>query len=174
MSLMTFAPGATVCLISGYQLQGWNKISVVKNNPVYKQIRGIRSKNTRMRIPGDSAVITIDLYQTSDANDAFSACLQRDNLSRTVRLDITISNPTTRSTVGSVAAYVIGYPEYVIEGDLSVVRWQLACDECRVFIGGNKSAAMGMIEGGISKLKSFTSDVIGQAKDVVGGISDVI
>ena len=168
MSLLTFAPSATVFIVSGYVVEGWNRISVTRNSPVYKQVKGIRGKNTRMRIPDTSAVISLEVQQTSALNEVFSVALNTDNFQRSVRLEILITNTTTSSLFRTGTAYITAYPEYAIENDLGVVKWQIACDECSLQLGGAKSATMGIIEGGVARLKGFTSDVSDQASGFLG------
>lgn len=78
MEVLTFVPSNVVLLLTGYQIQGWDSIKIAENTPTFKQIRGIRGKNTRTRIIDSSATITITTPQTELINEVLDMCLQAD------------------------------------------------------------------------------------------------
>lgn len=163
MTVSTHVPTATVCLISGYELEGWNRITVARNAPVFRQIRGIRGKNTRVNIKDTSAVITFDVYQTEVANSVFSTALRLDSTYRSIRFEITLKNSSTLSLFTTTNAYVLGYPELVMDGDLAVNRWQLACETSMLHVAGATSPTPGIVENGIAKLESFANNAMDAA-----------
>lgn len=160
MNIATFAPSLTTCIISGYILEGWNKISIARNTPVFRQIRGIRGKNTRVRNRDTSATITFEVYQSSMVNSVFSLCLEQDEISESVRLEIVLTNDSNDIQFSTTTAYVVGYPEVVIDDGLNVMRWQLACEESNLFAGGAIPATPGVVENGLSRLKDFVSSTV--------------
>lgn len=166
MALSTYVPSETQCIISGYRVDGWNKIIITRNAPTYKQVRGIRGKNTRIRQFDSSASLSFEVPMTSVVNEVFNACVLQDLAERSVRLDITITNTTNSTIFRTGTAYVLAYPEYTFENDLSIVKWQLVCDESSFQIGGNKSATLGIVAGAVSQLKDFTGGLIDQASDL--------
>lgn len=167
MSVATFAPTLTTCIISGYAVEGWNKISIARNTPVFRQIRGIRGKNTRVRVRDSSAMITFEVHQSSIVNSVFSLCLEQDEISESVRLEIVLTNDSNDIQFSTTTGYVVGYPEVVIDEGLNVMRWQLACEESNLFAGGATPATPGIVDNGLSRLKDFVSDTVNRVDDFI-------
>ena len=65
----TYSPSEVILTISGYQITGFDKISVSRNSPAFSMVKGIRGQNTRVRNRDSSCTITVDLLQTAMAND---------------------------------------------------------------------------------------------------------
>lgn len=157
MDVLTYVPSNVVLLLSGYQIQGWNTIKVTKNAPVFKQIRGIRGKNTRTRIKDSSATISIEVPQTELLNEVMSKCLEADLQTGTVRLDITLREITGTSFFNTTTGYLTAYPELSYSNGLANNTWILSCDDSQISIGCARSAAVGIVQDGVSRLKDFVS-----------------
>lgn len=155
MEVLSYVPSNVVLLISGLQIQGWNNIRISRNTPAFRQIRGIRGKNTRTRIKDSSATLTIETPQTSLVNEVLSKCLEADLETGAVRLEITLKETTGTSFFSTTTAYITAYPELSYSNSISSNTWTLSCDESQVFIGCARSAAVGIVENGIARLKSF-------------------
>jgi hypothetical protein len=155
MEVLSYVPSNVVLLISGLQIQGWNNIRISRNAPAFRQIRGIRGKNTRTRIKDSSATLTIETPQTSLVNEVLSKCLEADLETGAVRLEITLKETTGTSFFSTTTAYITAYPELSYSNSIGSNTWTLSCDESQVFIGCARSAAVGIVENGISRLKSF-------------------
>lgn len=158
MDVLTYVPSNVVLLISGVQIEGWNIIKITRNAPSFKQVRGIRGKNTRTRINDSSATITIDTPQTELINEVFSKCLEADEQTGNVRLDITLREITGTSFFNTTTGYVLGRPELTYSNSLANNTWSLSCDDSQMYLGCAKSAAVGIVEDGISRLKDFVSN----------------
>jgi hypothetical protein len=159
MAVSTHVPSTTSCIISGYELKGWNTITVSRNAPVFTQVRGIRGKSTRVNNKDTTATITFDVYQTEIANGVFSTALNLDAQYGSIRFEIMIKNSSNRSVFSTTTAYVSGYPDLVLDGDLKVNRWVLFCEESTIHISGAESPTPGIVENGISKLANFVDKV---------------
>lgn len=155
MEVLSYVPSNVVLLISGLQIEGWNNIRISRNTPTFRQIRGIRGKNTRTRIKDSSATLIIETPQTSLVNEVLSKCLEADLETGAVRLEITLKETTGTSFFSTTTAYITAYPELSYSNSLGSNTWTLSCDESQVFIGCARSAAVGIVENGISRLKSF-------------------
>ena len=94
MEVLTYVPSNVVLLISGYPITGWNSIKIVRNAPSFKQIRGIRGKNTRVKLEDTSAVLTIETPQTELVNEVLSKCIEADENTGNVRLELTLKDIT--------------------------------------------------------------------------------
>lgn len=158
MDVLTYVPSNVVLLISGVQIEGWNTIKITRNAPSFKQVRGIRGKNTRTRIKDSSASITIETPQTELINEVFSKCLEADEQTGNVRLDITLREITGTSFFNTTTGYVLGRPELSYSNGLANNTWSLSCDDSQMYLGCAKSAAVGIVEDGISRLKDFVSN----------------
>ena len=157
MDVLTYVPSNVVLLISGVQIEGWNTIKITRNAPSFKQVRGIRGKNTRTRINDSSATITIDTPQTELINEVFSKCLEADEQTGNVRLDITLREITGTSFFNTTTGYVLGHPELTYSNSLANNTWSLSCDDSQMYLGCAKSAAVGIVQDGVSRLKDFVS-----------------
>ena len=157
MEVLTFVPSNVVLLLAGYQIQGWDSIKISENTPTFKQIRGIRGKNTRTRIIDSSATITITTPQTELINEVLDMCLQADRATGNVRLDITLREITGTSFFNTTTGYVLGRPELSYSKGIAMNTWTLSCDDSQMFSGCARSAAVGIVQDGVSRLKDFVS-----------------
>lgn len=170
MEVLTYVPSNVSLIVSGYPIQGWTSLSLEYNTPAFKQVRGIRGKNTRVRMHDHSCTLVVECLHTELVNDVFSMALQADRANGTGRLEIALMESTGTSFFTTPIAYVVGEPPLVRTSDISTVRWTLVCEDCQLFVGSAKNAAVGVIEGGIARLKDFVSDLNNQASNVVSDI----
>lgn len=168
MEVLTYVPSNVSLIVGGYQIQGWTSISLERNSPAFKQIRGIRGKNTRIRMHDHSCTLTIECPHTELLNDVFSMVVQADRANGTARLEIALMESTGTSFFATSKAYIVGEPPLVRTSDISTVRWTLVCEDCQLFVGSAKNAAVGVIEGGIARLKDFVSDLNNQVVNIGG------
>ena len=165
----TYVPDNVVMLISGYEIDGWNKITISRKAPSFILVRGIRGGHTRVRNPDTSCSIEIEVYQTSVLNDVLSKVLQVDMAQGQVRLEMTMQEITNTGLFVTSSAFVLGYPEVSREDTLGTVVWKLETYESIMEIGSAKGAAVGVVQGAASKLKDFANKAEGLI-DKVGGI----
>lgn len=159
MEVLTYAPSSVVLLISGYQIKGWTGIKITRNSVSFKQIRGIRGKNTRTRLKDSSSTLTIRTFQTELLNEVLSKCLEADEQLGAVRLEIVLKELTGTTFYSTTTAYITGYPEVSYENGISEVTWTLVSDDSQLSIGSARNAAVGIVENGIARLKDFVSDI---------------
>lgn len=157
MEVLTYVPSNVALILSGSQVEGWNSISVARSDPVFKQIKGIRGKNTRTRIKNSSATIVIETPQTELINEVLSMVLEADSVNGTARLEISLMESTGSSFFTTNTAYISQWPELKYSGELGVNVWTLTCEDSEIFIGSAKSAAIGFIDNGVARLKQFVS-----------------
>lgn len=167
MEVLTYVPSNVTLLLSGYQVKGWTSITVTRNSPVFKQIRGIRGKNTRTRLKDTSAVFTIETPQTELLNEVFSMVLQADAVNGTARLEVTLTEGTGTSFFTTATAYITAYPEVKYTSDISTLVWTLSCEDSQMFVGNARSAAVGLVNNGVARLKEFASGAIDGASDLI-------
>lgn len=68
------------------EIGGWNKITISRKTPVFKQIEGIRGSVTRTRSLRTSATIKLEIEQTHPSNLILSQLMELDSLSKLPRL----------------------------------------------------------------------------------------
>lgn len=166
MEVLTYVPSNVSLIFNGYQVKGWNSIVVSRNSPVFKQIQGIRGKNTRTRIKDTSAVLTIETPQTELLNEVLSMVLEADAVNGTARIEVSLMEVTGSSFFTTTTAYITAYPEIKYGAEMNTVVWTLACEESQMFVGSARNAAVGVVDNGIARLKEFTNDV----GNVIGGL----
>ena len=167
MEVLTYVPSNVILVISGWQVRGWNEISVARNTPGFKQIRGIRGKNTRTRVQDTSATLTIRVPQTENMNEVMSAIHDADLEEGTARLEIMLAEVTGNSFFSTATGYITAYPELAYSGDMSERVWTIVCDESSFQVGSARSAAVGIVQNGVSRLKDFVNNTINTVQGVL-------
>lgn len=167
MEVLTYVPENVVLLISGYQIEGWDSIRVSRNSPAFRQVRGIRQKNTRVRMKDTSATLTLEVPQSGLVNEVLSKCIEADIRTGNVRLEISLKESTGTSFFNTTTAYILGYPELSYRGTLTTNTWTLGCDESQMYLGSAKSAAVGIVENSVSRLKGFVSNIQGEIQGLI-------
>lgn len=167
MEVLTYVPSNVILVISGWQVQGWNEISVARNAPGFRQIRGIRGKNTRTRMQDTGATLTIKVPQTENMNEVMSAIHDADLEEGTARLEIMLAEVTGNSFFSTATGYITAYPELTYTGDMSERVWTIVCDESSFQVGSARSAAVGIVQNGVSRLKDFVNNTIDTVQNVL-------
>lgn len=170
MEVLTYVPENVNLLLSGYKIEGWESITITRNSPAFKQIRGIRGKNTRVQIKDTSAVIKIETLQTELLNEVLSICLFSDTMNATARLDISLKETTGSTIFSTSTAYITAFPDLKYTSDISSLVWTINCEDSGMFVGNATSNAIGAMSGGISSLKNFATGAI----DAVSGAASII
>lgn len=143
MDVFTYRPGEVVLTVCGWVVEGWTSISITMNSPVFKQVRGIRGKHTRVRLNDASGTINIGLVQTAITNDVFSEIVSLDRKTGTQRLEVVVKDTAGTSLFSSTTAYLDGYPDVSYSASQSERSWTILCDKMDgFFVGGNAEQAV--------------------------------
>lgn len=159
MEVLTYVPSNVSLIFSGYQLRGWDTIKLQRNSPSFKQIRGIRGKNTRTKINDTSATITISVPQTELAHEVFSKILEADIQTGNVRLEIALTDLTGSSLFASTTAYIVGYPTITYSSDIEMYEWTFSCEDSYMYVGAARDATLGLVDNAVSRLKDFVNSI---------------
>lgn len=159
MEVLTYVPSSVILLISGYQVKGWNSFEITRSTPQFRQVRGIRGKNTRTRIKDSSCTLRVAVLQTELVNEVFSKCLEADMSTGNIRLELTLRDLNGTSLFTSTTAYIVGYPTVTYNKEVAEVVWEFACEESYMYQGAARNRAAEVISSGIQRLG-----------EVVGGI----
>lgn len=164
MTVATYTPKEVSLLIGGSLVTGWDRITVQRNAESFRQVRGIRGKNTRVRNRDSSATMTVELAQTSITNSIFSQILQLDLAQGTGRLEWTLRDAKGEYVFQTNTGYVSSYPESGFSGEIETRRWTLLCDSSTIFVGGNPQEGVDLFE--------MAKDAAKQAQDRLNGFID--
>ena len=166
----TYSPSEVVLDISGYQITGFDKITVSRNSPPFSMVKGIRGQNTRVRNKDTSCTVTVDLLQTAVANDVLSDAISLDLLTNSVRLSLLLTDALGNARISSTDCYIETYPEMTFSRDIEYRRWTLTCLSTDTFmVGGNASFGNNAFTDAIGGAASAVSDAASGAADAVGG-----
>lgn len=138
MDVFTYRPKEVILTVCGFVVEGWSSLTIARNSPSFRQIRGIRGKNSRVRMRDKSATIRVSLTQTSLANDVFSELLSLDEDTGAERLEVVIKDSAGTSLFSSTTAYIENFPETTYSASQTERTWILLCDKMDShFVGGN-------------------------------------
>lgn len=133
-----YTPAEVTLTFGGYRVEGWDQISIERSSPVFRQIKGIRGKHTRVREFDSSATITFGVLQTSSTNDYLSEILRRDEEWGTGRLSILLKDKSGNSVFSSEEGYIVGYPKADFGEEIVFRPWTIFCQSTVDFtVGGN-------------------------------------
>ena len=166
-SVFTYSPSDVKLIISGYTLVGLTSISVKWNASPFTQRRGIRGVNTRTGSKDRSAVITIDMLQTSPTNELLFDILRQDLNTYGGRLNLAVVDHAGQTMVQTASAYLAEYPELVYGMDFNTRRWVFNLqDVIGGVIAGSKDSADNLLD-------ALGMRVDGVLDDIRSGISSI-
>lgn len=155
----TYSPRDVLLIIGGYQLTGWQSISVNRTVKGFTVVRGIRGKNTRVKNVDTSATITISLLQTEQGNDVLSYIHELDLDEGTARIALTLRDKSGRSVFSSNEAYITGYPTATFSGQFEYRNWEFFAQTTSTYtVGGNAKPTTDLLDRGLSEIGNFVDD----------------
>lgn len=136
--VFTYSPSEITLEISGYQITGFDSISVSRNSPAFQIVKGIRGKNSRVRNRDTSCTVTVDLIQTSLANDVLSQIVTEDLRTNSARLTLDLTDGLGSSKIISKECFIESFADVQYSGDIQYRRWTFICLSTDTFrVGGN-------------------------------------
>lgn len=159
-TVSTYSPKDVILTVGGYQLTGWQSITISRTVKGFTVIRGIRGKNTRVPNVDTSATITISLLQTSQGNDVLSYIHELDLDEGTGRIALMLKDNSGRSVFSSNEAYITGYPVATFSGQFEYRNWELFAQSTNTYIvAGNAKPATDLFDRALSEVGNFIDDV---------------
>lgn len=138
----TYSPSDIRLDISGFQITGFESISVKKNSPAFSIVKGIRGKNSRVRNRDTSCTVTVTVIQTSLVNDVLNQILEEDLRTNSARLTLDLTDGLGSSKIVSNECFIESHADLVYSGDIEYRRWSLICLSTDLFrVGGNAKLA---------------------------------
>lgn len=156
----TYSPKDVILTIGGYQLTGWQNITVSRSAKSFTVIRGIRGKNTRVSNKDTSATITFSLIQSSQGNDVLSTILTADEENGTARLAITLKDRSGGSIFSSNEAFITGFPVSTFSGQFEYRSWEIFAQSTSTYnVGGNAEGSTGLVDNILNELGDFVDNI---------------
>lgn len=125
--VVTYSPSDVTITFGGYTLQGWDSISIRRQLPSFRQVNGIRGKNSRIRVRNTAAEILIELPQTSEANYVFQKIVELDEQIGTGRIAITVKDALGSEVFSSSDAFIEGPADRQYNDSISGRTWKINC-----------------------------------------------
>lgn len=155
-----YSPKDVILTVGGYQLTGWQSITISRTVKGFTIIRGIRGKNTRVPNVDTSATITISLLQTSQGNDVLSYIHELDLEEGTGRIALMLKDNSGRSVFSSNEAYITGYPVTAFSGQFEYRNWELFAQSTNTYVvAGNAKPATDLFDRALSEVGNFIDNV---------------
>lgn len=156
----TYSAKDVILTIGGYQLTGWQSITISRTVKGFTVIRGIRGKNTRVPNVDTSATISISLLQTAQGNDVLSYIHELDLDEGTARIALMLKDRSGRSVFSSNEAFITGYPTATFSGQFEYRNWELFCQSTDTYtVGGNAKPASDLFDKGLSEVGKFIDNI---------------
>lgn len=160
-SVLSYSPKDVVLIIAGYQITGWERISIQRVKKSFTTISGIRCKNTRVNSRDTSATLSFTILQTSQSNEVLSYIHELDIDESTGRLAITLKDLSGKSVFSSEQAYITGYPTVSYSGQFEYRAWDIFCETTKSFtVAGNSRPLTNLFDGVVSDVSDFVSDLL--------------
>jgi hypothetical protein len=155
-SLNTYSASDVILTIGGYQITGWESITIARRVDGFVPVFGIRGKHTRIPTNDTSSFITLPILQTSQSNEVLSTIHGLDLIEGTGRLAILLKDNSGASVFSSNEAYIVGYPETVFSGTFEYRNWSILCQTTDTFIvGGNAKGTSSIFDSALSAVSSL-------------------
>ena len=158
--VLTYSPKDVKIVISGYTLTGILAVNVEWHAPQMSIRRGIRGQHTRVRNLDLSCTVRLDVMQTSVTNEVLFEIFRIDRGTSSARLDISISDSSSRAILSSAEAYVAALPTVKYSEGFDARSWTLEL----------LSVTDGRLTGSVDMADSFFGSVAGldSLKSVIG------
>ncbi len=164
----TYTPSDIKVMIdNSYQIGGIVSISASFPKEKFKTINGIKGQNARVRNLDTSCILSIELLQTSTANDVLSSILTQDIATGRGRIKLSISDISGTTRIESEDAFINNYSEVRLSNDLSTKTWQITMlRTSTIVVGGNATNRPKFLE----DAANFLSGAINSATSAISGI----
>lgn len=145
MAIATYEPNKVTLILSGYQVTGFDSISIQYDDKPFKVIKGIRGINTRVRSSDTSATLTFSVLQTSVTNDILSEIFRQDMLKGSGRIEVSLKDASGTTEVSSSTGYIDGLPPASFSSTATSRQWTIQLLSTDTFkIGGNNLSVLSL------------------------------
>lgn len=143
MGLKVYDPAQVVVIFGGHKVEGMAPSSRVKITfpELYTKVVGIDGEVGRGKKNDRTAMVSIELLQTSNSNDILQGFFLADDLAPAgAPLPLMIKNLNGSALFVCPGAWIKKLPEVTYAGDVGANTWEIDCSETESFVGGQVSA----------------------------------
>lgn len=159
-SVSTYSPKDVIFTVAGYQLVGWQSITVTRTVKGFTPVRGIRGKHTRVTNVDTSATFVVSMLQTSQGNEVLSYIHELDLSEGTGRLALTLKDRSGRSVFSSNEAYITGFPPAPFSGQFEYRNWEFFAQTTGTYtIAGNATPSTDIFDRAVSEVGNFIDNI---------------
>jgi len=160
--IKTYNPSdINLILASSYRVGGIVSLEVSFSKERFTMIPCIKGKNVRVRNKDTSCLISVELLQTSIANDVLSELVVQDSLVGTGRLTVSLGDSSGSTKIESRNAYVVGFPPVSYSNDIATRTWQIQLLDTNItLVGGNAVVRPKFLEDAIGFISGAASSVV--------------
>lgn len=151
----TYSPKDVVLTIGGYQITGWQRITITRATSFYT-IKGIRGKHTRVSNTDTSATISLGIIQSVQSNEVLSYIHDLDISEGTGRIGLLLKDNSGKSIFSSDEAYITSYPVVTYSGQFEDRPWTIFCQTTKTYIvAGNQRPQTTLLDGLLSQASNL-------------------
>ena len=159
-TVTTYSPSEVKLTIGGYQVVGWQSISISRSAKSFTVVRGIRGKHTRVPNRDTSATIQFSLAQFSPSNDVMSTILIADEETGTSRIALTLKDGSGSSVFSTNEAYITGFPTTTYTGGFEYRNWEIFAQTTDTYeVGGNTRPSTSLFDSAVSEATNFINNI---------------
>ena len=126
-AIRTYAPENVFLTFGGAVVEGWNSMTVTRQVPVFRSVKGIRGKNTRVRDTNSASTIEIICDATSMTNQIFQMIVEADTVSGAGRIELTLTDNSGFEVFYSGEAFITGPAERGYGSEVGDRKWTIEC-----------------------------------------------
>lgn len=143
MAVYTYDPSKVEIRLAGYRLTGIVAISVERESPTFKVVKGLKGTSARVRNPDTGVTVTLTIQQQSNSNSLLSQIHRDDIQYGTGRLELVVADLGGETVIDSDEAFVESYANVDFQEEAGTRSWILRCLSTRsVKVGGNFKPAI--------------------------------
>lgn len=147
--IYTYNPKEVDILIGDYKMTGVVSISVNQSAKRFRVVKGTRGFSTRVKDGDTSATITIEVLQTSLANNVLSGIHDLDNTYGTGRIRLSIQDNSgatgTKTLFETDSAFIEGFPDIKFTKEAQNRVWVMHCTSSRnIHVGSGFKPAINL------------------------------
>ena len=155
-SVMTYAPNDVKLLIEGYTLPGIVSLQLAWRVPPFRIVDGIRGITSRVRNYNASAILTVEVLQTSVANDLLSQLVELDISTGQARVTAKLTDLSGSLSLQSDQSFVMIRSDIGLSSSFNNRTWQIAMlDVYHADIMGNSLSAKSIFDAGSKFLDQY-------------------
>lgn len=155
-SVLTYSPKDVKLQIEAYTVPGIVSLTLEWRTAPFKVVDGIRGKTSRVRNTNSSAILTVEVLQSSVANDLMSQLVTEDLKSGQAKISVTLVDLSGGLSLTSGQGFVMGFADVTLSNGPDNRSWQIALLETdHKDIHGNSMSAKSIFEAGSKFLDQY-------------------